>query len=412
MDPTPPPSTSDRRVQTLEKLLAISSFNLPIALTEAADLISGALGADKVDVFLYDAPRDTLTALGSSTQPLSVLQRSHGLDSLAVSNGGRVVQTFQTGVTFATGALDTDPEELRGIRQLLQVRSVIHVALQVGVARRGVLSIASQKPNLWNAHDVLFAEAVAAWVSTLAHRAELVEDIARNAIAQGRRAAAEELVTVVAHDLRGYIAPVDLRLHLLERRAQAEERATDLRDIELARRALARAGTLIADLLDVARIDQGVLSLDAATVDLAELLQDLATTVSTPDHPVEVLIKGVGIVHGDASRLRQCIHNLLSNAIKFSPRSTKITVILSAFPTPPIDNVKVEVIDEGPGIAPEIVPHLFERFTTSSDKRAVGLGLGLFLAKQIALLHGGDLTVTSSSRGAHFELRLPCIDRP
>ena len=82
-----------------------------------------------------------------------------------------------------------------------------------------------------------------------------------------------------------------------------------------------------------------------------------------------------------------------------------MTAILSRQITESSDLATVEVIDQGPGISPEVLPHIFERYVMGD--RATGLGLGLFIAKQIALLHGGDLTVSSSPTGSCFVLTLP-----
>src|SRR5437763_9872539 len=132
---------TDRFLATLEKLLEIPSAELETALTHACNAVAEALHADKVDAFLYDETRDTLVALGTSTQPLSALQKKLGLDVLPLSNGGRVVYVFQTGETFVTGRLDDDPEELKGIKQALKIRSKLGVLLEVGGRRRGMMMI-------------------------------------------------------------------------------------------------------------------------------------------------------------------------------------------------------------------------------------------------------------------------------
>src|SRR4051794_16994000 len=95
------------------------------ALSLAADSIAEALGADKVDTFLYDPTRDSLVAVGSSNQPLSSLQHQLGLNVLQVSNGGRVVHVFKTGETFRSGRLDLDTSELLGVKQGLGIRSKV-----------------------------------------------------------------------------------------------------------------------------------------------------------------------------------------------------------------------------------------------------------------------------------------------
>src|SRR3954452_19351015 len=136
-----------RALTTLQRLLEIPAANVQTALTHAANAIADALRADKVDAFLYDDSRDSLVALGTSTQPLSTLQKKLGLDVLPVSNGGRVVHVYKTGKTFTTGRLDLDPEELRGPKEALGIRSKIGVALEVGGKRRGMMMIASLKPE-------------------------------------------------------------------------------------------------------------------------------------------------------------------------------------------------------------------------------------------------------------------------
>ncbi len=80
-----------RLLETLERLLELPAADLQVTLTHATDLVARALAADKVDAFLYDPARDSLVAISSSNQPLSALQRRHGLDVLPLANGGRVV---------------------------------------------------------------------------------------------------------------------------------------------------------------------------------------------------------------------------------------------------------------------------------------------------------------------------------
>jgi two-component system OmpR family sensor kinase len=206
-------------LETLEHLLEISGADLQVALATASDLVASALNADKVDVFMYDPTRDSLVALGSSHQPLSATQKRHGLDVLPVANGGRVVHVYKTASCFLTGELERDPEELRGVKEVLRIRSKMGVPLYLGDRLRGVLMIASQQPDFWKEEDVPFAVSVARWIGIVAHRAELTAEISRNAMEQGRRAVADELVTVLAHDLRNYLSPLDMRLRSMRLRA-------------------------------------------------------------------------------------------------------------------------------------------------------------------------------------------------
>jgi two-component system, OmpR family, sensor kinase len=400
-----------RALHTLERLLLLPASDLVSAFTHACNLVARALRADKVDAFLYDDSRASLVAIGSSTQPLSDLQRRLGLDVLPVANGGRVVQVYKTGATFVTGHLEADPEELRGVKESLQIRSKVGVPLEVGGQRRGMMMMASLRPEHFSAEDVRFAELVVRWVGMVAHRAELVEAMTRTAAEQGRRAAAEELVTILAHDLRNHLAPIDARLNLLQARAARDDRKSDIRDAEAAVRSLRRLGKMIASILDAARMEQGIFEICAQPVDLGELARDVARLLATPEHGIEVAASGDTIVVADPERLRQCLENVVANAVQHSPSGAPVTIVLRKATQDGAEWARLEVRDEGPGIAPDVLPHIFDRFVSS--RRSKGLGLGLYIAKRIARAHGGELSVESSpGKGAHFTLALPCHTEP
>jgi signal transduction histidine kinase len=397
-----------RLLETLERLLEIPAADLRLALSQATDLVASALSADKVDAFLYDVSRDSLVVLGSSSQPLTQLQKRLGLDVLPLANGGRTVNVFKTGQTYVSGRVDQDPEELRGVREALGVRSEIGVALEVGGARRGMMMIASLKPDFFKPDDVRFAESVARWVGVVGHRAELVQEMARNAVEQGRRAVAEELITVFAHDMRNHMTPIRFRLGMLRGRAERAKREPELRDIDLALKALDRLATLVSEVLDVARLDQGMFHIESVPVDIVALLEDCAVTLSTPEQPVNVKAVEEILVSADPARVRQCVENVLANAVKYSPKNAPVTVTIGREKHEKGEWARIDVIDEGPGVSTEILPRIFDRFVTG-ESGAGGLGLGLYLAKRIAVLHGGDLSVESSpGKGARFTLRLPC----
>jgi len=404
--PTPP----QRVLQILEELLRLPATDLKATLSHVADLLAQATGSDKVDAFLYDAARDSLVAIGTSTQPLSALERQHGLDVLPLANQGCAVQVFRSGETFHTGRLEGEPGELRGVKEALGVRSTVGVALDVGGRRRGLLLLASQQPEFFNPEDVRFVESIASWVGLVAHRAELAAEIARNATDAGRRAGAEELITVLAHDLRNYIAPMNMRLNVLRMRAGQDNREDELRDLELLGRSIDRLGEMINDILDVSRIDQGVFGIQPRRIELSGLVREVVATFESSQHSIRLTVQQGDNIHvsGDAARLRQCLENVIANAIQKAPASGTINVFVRHRADGAHGIGIVEVIDEGPGIPADQLARLFERFSTG---RADGLGLGLYLAKRIARVHGGDLTAESEpGRGARFTLSLPALD--
>lgn len=409
MDPAPASLLHQRRVEVLEQLLRLPAGDLKATLSHASDLIAEVSGADKVDAFLYDRGRDSLVAVGSSTQPLSQKQRQLGLDVLQVSNGGRVVHVFRTGETFLNGRVDQDMGELPGIREGLQIKSKLGVPLMIGGERRGMMMLASLRPEFFNEEDARFMETVAPWIGLVAHRAELATEIARNATEQGRRAGAEELITVLAHDLRNYIAPINMRLNVLRMRAENQKRDDELRDLDLLGRSIDRLGEMISDILDVSRIDHGVFQIQPRRIELSGLVREIVATFESAQHAIRLTIQQGDNVHisGDPARLRQCLENVIANAIQKSPATGTINVFVRCRQEPTQRGAIVEVIDEGPGIPAEQMAHLFDRFQTT---RSEGLGLGLYLAKRIARVHGGDLTAESApGKGARFILSLPAI---
>src|SRR5689334_21349127 len=107
---------SQKLLDVLEQLLQLPGGDLRATLSRVSDVIARSSGADKVDAFLYEESRDSLVAVGSSTQPLSQLQRELGLDVLQLSNGGKTVSVYRTGETYLSGRVGEDAQELPGIR--------------------------------------------------------------------------------------------------------------------------------------------------------------------------------------------------------------------------------------------------------------------------------------------------------
>jgi two-component system, OmpR family, sensor kinase len=393
-----------------ERFLQLPSGELDEVLSAAADLVAQALGADKVDAFTFDHERTSLVSIGTSHQPLSELQLRTGLNVLPLANGGRVVDIFTTGAPHLDGNVQGDERELRGIRETLKVHSQVGVRIEVAGEARGVLSVASQQPQRWDEQTLSFVQAVARWLGLVIHRNELVSQHEQRVRAEERSLAAEELVTVLAHDLRNILGPIHLRLASLRRRADAAGREEDVRDVQLAARSVARMEDLILDLLDVARLEHGLFELAREPVELVELVEDLANTLASASKPV--VVRATAPVHATADRLRvqQCIENLLANALSHCPDGKSVTIVVARRGEPSM--CVVEVIDQGQGIPPQLLPHIFERYVRERrSPRRTGLGLGLHLAKRIAEGHGGDLTVESpSGGGARFTLTLPSAD--
>lgn len=395
---------------TPQELLKMNTADIKSALNKAGNLISAVLQADKVDVFLYDSTVDSLVAIGTSQGALGLKQQQLGLDRLPVSNGGRTVEVYLTGQPHITGHADQDPEMVRGVVEALGVRSKIDVPMEVNGERRGVLTVVSTTPDRFDEADLRFLELVGQWVGSIAHRAELAEQMRQDVIEQNKQGVAEELITVLAHDLGNYLAPLVGRLSLIEHRAKNDARPRDLRDAESAMQVVTRLRRLIADLLDISRLSKGLLHLTVEPTNLVTLVEETIALLQTDNTTIEQAIPLAEVcVDIDANRLRQAVENMLSNALKHSPNGTLVSVEVRTEKREDVLYAMLTVRDQGVGIAPDLLPKVFDRFT--SGPQSTGLGLGLYLTQQIVLAHGGELTVSSTvNEGSTFTIALPTTD--
>lgn len=219
-----------------------------------------------------------------------------------------------------------------------------------------------------------------------------------------------EFVADVSHELRTPIAA--LRMYIeLQSDGEVDE-ATRREFLERSKQQIGRLEWLSTNLLDLSRIEAGIFPLDMRDGDLRDPVQ--ATVQALSEVAVE---RGVSLdseVPGEAIELRfdrerivQLLTNLVGNALKFTPRGGAVSVTVAEAP----ETVTIEVDDTGPGIPPEELPHVFERFfrgTNTGDARASGSGLGLAIVRSIVEMHGGEIDVASVvGEGTKFSIRLP-----
>ena len=160
---------------------------------------------------------------------------------------------------------------------------------------------------------------------------------------------------------------------------------------------------LVSDIMDVSRITRGTLTLETAPLDLAAIINSAIEMVREPARArnitLETCVEGTPLpLVGDAKRLEQVLWNLLSNAIRFGREGGLVRVGAVA----DVDHVRITVEDNGPGIDPAFLPHVFEPFRQADDspRRAHdGLGLGLAIARQIVELHGGTMHAANRPAG-------------
>lgn len=396
----------DRLLTTLEGLLELPATEVKMALDQATSLIADVLAADKVDLFFYDPASSTLVALGTSNTPMGRKQRAIAMDRLPLANGGRTVEVFLTGTPYLTHHADQDPEELVGVKVGLDVKSEIAAVFEVKTLRRGVLLAVSGTPEFFSEQDLHFLEAIAHWMGIVIHRAEFIERMKREAVEQGRRVVAEELLTIMAHDLCNYITPLRGRIELLEERAHGEGREEDLRDVSAVNHTLGLLERVIANLLDVTRLHQGIFAINAQPMKLMDLVQEVVSAFRTAERPIHFHTPVEVAFTADPDRLRQLLENVLANAVNYAPKQTPIVVKVAIEQRMEGPWMILTVSNQGPGLTPERLATFFHPFVASSQ--STGLGLGLYLASRIAAAHGGTLAIDSpAGQGMQVTLALP-----
>ncbi|GHO97371.1 hypothetical protein KSF_074190 [Reticulibacter mediterranei] len=399
-------SKHEALLSTLQRLLELPATSVSGTLHQSAQLVAATLHAEKVDTFLYEPDTESLVAYGTSQTPMGAKQQALGLDRLPLAQGGQVAHVYQTGQPYRSGHVHHDPAELPGIKEDLGIKSEILVPLSADGTLRGVVLASSSAEQHFTEEDLQFLEAVTHWIGVVMHRAELVEQQTREAVVQAHRLAAEEILTVMAHDLGNMLTPIKGRLDLLERRARREGQVDYERELLLIKQSVVRVRRLMTDLLDVARLREGLFTLEVQAFDLVEMLSDLVSIWSTPQHAILLHAPDSLLVTADPSRMQQALENLLSNATTHAEGKTAVQATVKEEQHDDGPWVSVTISNQGPPIPRELLTTLFLPF--AKGEQSQGMGLGLYLAERIAHAHQGRLTVrTEAGPTTHFTLSWP-----
>lgn len=221
----------------------------------------------------------------------------------------------------------------------------------------------------------------------------------------------DEFIATLAHELRNPLAPIRTGLEILRRVGELPPASARTRD--MMERQLTHMVRLVDDLLDVSRVSRGKLELRLQDLTLRQVLDDAlegcqpalaaaghALVLDLPEEPVRL--------HGDLTRLAQVFSNLVHNAGKYTPAAGRIEVRARIDG----DTVRVEVADNGSGIGADMLPHVFDLFAqgrSGTELPQPGLGIGLWLVKQLVELHHGSIAAHSPGlgQGSTFVVRLP-----
>jgi signal transduction histidine kinase len=255
--------------------------------------------------------------------------------------------------------------------------------------------------------------------ANLALQAEIAERARAEAALQDADRRKDEFLATLAHELRNPLAPISNAVGLLELEGVDPTRVEHARGV--VKRQVRQLVRLVDDLLDISRITHGSIELRRETVPLASIV-DAALEVSLPliraaNHELVVsLPPGPVFLDADPVRLSQVVSNLLNNAAKYTPDGGRIELTAEVGPGHDDGSTGRELVirvrDSGVGIAPEVLPQIFEMFSQASrsrDRAQGGLGIGLALVQRLVELHDGRVEGRSDGpgRGSEFTVRLP-----
>ena len=399
-----------RQAEALTEITVRDAAGLDGLVPRLATALSRALGVSRVDLFLLDEKQERLVSCRPDAG--SPAAGGRAVASLPLAADGPLVRVLKSGQPLVCNDAERDAE-VCGLFADRGVKSLLAVPVLVGGQTRGVLSTAHDKPSTFTQDDLAFVSIVAARVGSLIEAEDLRQREIQLQRVQAETKARQEFVGIVSHELKTPVAVIQAYTDLLLRRAErvgGDANADILRRIgEQADRML----NLIEQLLDLQRLEAGLFPLEISRFDVAALARRLVeeTQATTQQHQLAVVATGEVVVSADRRRIEEVIQNLVDNAIKYSPEGGRIEVRVEHRKRPDGEGALVVVADHGRGIAEADQPHVFDRFYQGGNRLQrghVGLGLGLYIAREIVRRHGGEMWLESTPNvGSAFYFSLP-----
>jgi signal transduction histidine kinase len=253
----------------------------------------------------------------------------------------------------------------------------------------------------WTASDLEAADEL--------QRCAIEVDIERRLASEQRALRArEDLIAVVSHDLKSPLSSILLQAQLMATQASATDTAPQLREgAERIQKSAKHMKAMVEDLLDLAKLEAQGFALQLQPLDCRHMVEEALRVASPMADAKRITIETHMIdapsLEADPERIFRVLSNLLGNAIKFSPVGETITVRTERSD----GELATTVVDHGPGIAADALPHVFERYWKAQPASQVGSGLGLYIAKGIVEAHGGRIWAECSDGSTRFTFTLP-----
>ena len=403
----------ERRVETLRRLhlLLRQEFRaapMPEILARSSEAIAAFTRAEKVWFFLHDPNMNRLQAAWPGW---NISEDVAARLQIPIGSRSAASRVFRGGEVLIANDLGRDPEEDRALREAVPATNALFCPLKTEEETLGVV-VATDRPGGFGQEEADAVTSFADAASLLIRNARLYSRLT-GTVEELRRASRlkDYFLQNVNHELRTPLTSIVAWTDLLEE--QTVDEATLRRGLKQARQSSRVLLALIDDLLDLARLDRGTLSLDLSSVSLSDV-------VSRSIDTVRLMAEGRGValilaplpetmppVRADPLRLQQVLWNLLANAIKFTPRRGRVIVRVEREQ----QRYLVSVEDDGIGIPEKELTHVFERFRQadgSATRRHSGMGIGLTLSRSLVELHGGAIWADSESgHGSRFTFSLP-----
>jgi signal transduction histidine kinase len=388
------------------------------AVTRALATLDGTHGPSSVVQVILDQARALVDAeyaafgiAGNDAEEPFSLWLSSGIDGEVTERLGRPPRTVGA---LAEVVREGRPVRMADVREHPSfagypahhpaVSSMMAIPLVFGKGERAFLFLGNkQGAAAFTEDDQRSAEMLASRLSAALEIARL--SVAANAAVEAR----DSLLAVVSHDMRNLLSIVSLKTRLLFRNRPEVERRKSWGHAEVIKNSINRMSRLLNDLLAASTIEAGQFTVEARPEDptglIEETVGEMRVVATESKITLESLVPAdLPAILCDRDRVVQVLDNLLGNALKFSPEGQVVRLEVAAESA----CLRFSVADRGPGIAPDELPRIFQRYWKGHSPAKHGTGLGLFIAKGIVDAHGGKLWVDSElGRGTTFTFTLP-----
>lgn len=334
-----------------------------------------------------------------------------------VSHDGEDIRCYQAGRPWIVEDAETDARQVVRDVSHIYVEAGARATLNVPMVKEGrwvaMLYAATTTARRWTPGEIELAREVAerTWAALELARAQQALREAKEAAELANRSK-DHFLAVLSHELRTPLTPVLMTVDALQHDASLPPTLRE--DVAMMKRNIQLETKLIDDLLDISRITSGKLVLHLAAVDLNDVVRNVCRLCNplVRERGMELhtrLARSAGVINADSARVQQVLWNVLMNALKFTPAGGSITVTTAWIDS---SRCEVRIQDTGAGIAPEVLPHIFNAFEQGGagvTRQFGGLGLGLAICKALVDLHHGTIRAESAGpgQGATFIIELP-----